>query len=147
MADSALRLLEVDELGLDRMDRRILSCIAEKFSGGPVGIETLARVVGAEQMLQPILEGLEQLGERVEVLGGTLVVVEEVMEPWGMGGLVVTMVRTEVEILEGMEELQVTMVAVGVEELMELLAFPVFISEVGQVQDRLVVVEAGEESY
>lgn len=48
VADSALRLLEVDELGLDRMDRRILSCIAEKFSGGPVGIETLAMAVGEE---------------------------------------------------------------------------------------------------
>jgi Holliday junction DNA helicase RuvB len=48
VADSALRLLEVDGLGLDRMDRRILSCIIEKFSGGPVGIETLAMAVGEE---------------------------------------------------------------------------------------------------
>ncbi len=48
VADSALKLLEVDELGLDRMDRRILSCIIEKFSGGPVGIETLAMGVGEE---------------------------------------------------------------------------------------------------
>lgn len=48
VADSALKLLEVDELGLDRMDRRILSCIVEKFSGGPVGIETLAMAVGEE---------------------------------------------------------------------------------------------------
>jgi Holliday junction DNA helicase RuvB len=47
-ADSALKLLEVDELGLDRMDRRILSCIVEKFGGGPVGIETLAMAVGEE---------------------------------------------------------------------------------------------------
>jgi Holliday junction DNA helicase RuvB len=47
-ADSALKLLEVDELGLDRMDRRILSCIVEKFSGGPVGIETLSMAVGEE---------------------------------------------------------------------------------------------------
>jgi holliday junction DNA helicase RuvB len=48
VADSALALLEVDELGLDRMDRRILSYIMEKFSGGPVGIETLAMAVGEE---------------------------------------------------------------------------------------------------
>ncbi len=48
VADSALKLLEVDGLGLDRMDRRILACIIEKFSGGPVGIETLAMAVGEE---------------------------------------------------------------------------------------------------
>jgi len=48
VADSALKLLEVDALGLDRMDRRILSFIIEKFAGGPVGIETLAMAVGEE---------------------------------------------------------------------------------------------------
>jgi Holliday junction DNA helicase RuvB len=48
VADSALKILEVDKLGLDRMDRRILSCVVEKFSGGPVGIETLAMAVGEE---------------------------------------------------------------------------------------------------
>jgi len=48
VADSALKLLHVDELGLDSMDRRILSCIVEKFSGGPVGIETLAIGVGED---------------------------------------------------------------------------------------------------
>ncbi len=48
VADSALKLLEVDSLGLDRMDRRILSTIIEKFSGGPVGIETMAIAVGEE---------------------------------------------------------------------------------------------------
>ena len=48
VADAALRLLEVDALGLDRMDRRILSCVVEKFGGGPVGIETLAMAVGEE---------------------------------------------------------------------------------------------------
>ena len=48
VADAALRLLEVDALGLDRMDRRILSCVVEKFAGGPVGIETLAMAVGEE---------------------------------------------------------------------------------------------------
>lgn len=48
VADSALKLLYVDELGLDSMDRRILSCIVEKFAGGPVGLETLAISVGEE---------------------------------------------------------------------------------------------------
>lgn len=47
-ADAGLKLLEVDSLGLDRMDRKILSCVIEKFSGGPVGIETLAMAVGEE---------------------------------------------------------------------------------------------------
>jgi len=48
VADAALALLEVDELGLDRMDRKILSCLVEKFLGGPVGVETLAMAVGEE---------------------------------------------------------------------------------------------------
>jgi len=48
VADAALALLEVDALGLDRMDRRILSCLVEKFQGGPVGLETLAMAVGEE---------------------------------------------------------------------------------------------------
>ena len=63
-ADSALRLLEVDELGLDKMDRRILSCIVEKFSGGPVGIETLAMAVGEEaETVEDVYEPfLVQLG-------------------------------------------------------------------------------------
>jgi Holliday junction DNA helicase RuvB len=48
VADSALKILHVDELGLDSMDRRILSCVVEKFAGGPVGLETLAISVGEE---------------------------------------------------------------------------------------------------
>ena len=42
VADSALTKLEVDSLGLDAMDRRYLTMIAETYGGGPVGIETLA---------------------------------------------------------------------------------------------------------
>jgi holliday junction DNA helicase RuvB len=45
----ALDLLEVDEVGLDRLDREILRAICEKFSGGPVGLSTLAVAVGEEQ--------------------------------------------------------------------------------------------------
>ncbi len=48
VADAALRLLEVDALGLDRMDRRILASVIEKYSGGPVGVDTLALSVGEE---------------------------------------------------------------------------------------------------
>lgn len=49
LADMALDRLEVDQLGLDHMDRRILLTIIEKFSGGPVGLETLAAAVGEEK--------------------------------------------------------------------------------------------------
>ena len=48
-ARAALELLEVDELGLDRLDRRILEAICLKFAGGPVGLSTLAVAVGEEQ--------------------------------------------------------------------------------------------------
>ena len=47
-ANEALELLEVDELGLDRLDREILRAICEKFAGGPVGLSTLAVAVGEE---------------------------------------------------------------------------------------------------
>jgi Holliday junction DNA helicase RuvB len=48
-AASALRQLEIDELGLDPMDRRIMSTIIDKFDGGPVGLETIAASVGEER--------------------------------------------------------------------------------------------------
>jgi holliday junction DNA helicase RuvB len=48
-AQGALRLLEVDERGLDRLDREILRAICLKFDGGPVGLSTLAVAVGEEQ--------------------------------------------------------------------------------------------------
>jgi Holliday junction DNA helicase RuvB len=48
-AEAALEMLEVDELGLDRLDREILGAICEKFAGGPVGLSTLAVAVGEEQ--------------------------------------------------------------------------------------------------
>jgi Holliday junction DNA helicase RuvB len=48
VADAALRMLDVDALGLDNLDRRILSVICEKFCGGPVGLETLATVAAEE---------------------------------------------------------------------------------------------------
>jgi len=48
IADKALKALEIDAAGLDRIDRQILSTIATKFSGGPVGLETLAASTGED---------------------------------------------------------------------------------------------------
>ncbi len=48
LADKALGLMEVDKLGLDHIDRRILETMIEKFGGGPVGLETLAAATGEE---------------------------------------------------------------------------------------------------
>jgi len=48
VADYSLRALEVDEHGLDEMDKRILICLVQKFEGGPVGLNTLAVAVGEE---------------------------------------------------------------------------------------------------
>jgi len=48
IADVTLEALDVDSLGLDDMDKRILSLIIEKFAGGPVGIKTIATAVGEE---------------------------------------------------------------------------------------------------
>jgi holliday junction DNA helicase RuvB len=46
---AALEMLEVDERGLDRLDREILRTICAKFAGGPVGLSTLAVAVGEER--------------------------------------------------------------------------------------------------
>jgi Holliday junction DNA helicase RuvB len=48
IADEALRLLEIDELGLDDVDRRVLRTIIEKFAGGPVGLDTIAAAISEE---------------------------------------------------------------------------------------------------
>jgi Holliday junction DNA helicase RuvB len=67
LASFALDQLEVDHLGLDDMDRKILTLIHEKFSGGPVGIETLSAALSEEkdtleEVYEPFLlqEGLIQ---------------------------------------------------------------------------------------
>ncbi|HUU50090.1 MAG TPA: Holliday junction branch migration DNA helicase RuvB [Nitrospinota bacterium] len=49
VAKRALQMLEVDESGLDKMDRKLLLTIIEKFNGGPVGIETLATALNEEK--------------------------------------------------------------------------------------------------
>ncbi len=48
IARKALEMFEVDGMGLDNMDRKILTTIIEKFSGGPVGLDTIAVAVGEE---------------------------------------------------------------------------------------------------
>ena len=48
VVEHTLQRLEVDGRGLDRMDRRILDCVIETFSGGPVGVEAVAAAVGEE---------------------------------------------------------------------------------------------------
>ena len=48
IADKALALLEIDQNGLDEMDKRILEAIVVKFGGGPVGVSSLAVAVGEE---------------------------------------------------------------------------------------------------
>ncbi len=47
-ADLALNMLNVDSLGLDSMDRRLLSAIIDKFDGGPVGVDNLGAAIGEE---------------------------------------------------------------------------------------------------
>ncbi len=48
VANDALGLLDVDEIGLDEIDRRMLTAIIEKFSGGPVGLDTIAASISEE---------------------------------------------------------------------------------------------------
>lgn len=49
VADQALKMLDVDIVGLDLMDRSLLEAIIEKFSGGPVGLDNLASAIGEEK--------------------------------------------------------------------------------------------------
>lgn len=63
-AAAALALFEVDELGLDKLDVAILTCLVSKFAGGPVGLSTLAAAVGEEtETIEDVYEPyLLQLG-------------------------------------------------------------------------------------
>ena len=64
VADRALGMLEIDELGLDAVDRRMLSSIIDNFEGGPVGLDTLAATIGEESVtLEDVYEPfLMQMG-------------------------------------------------------------------------------------
>ena len=63
-ADHALGKLEVDKLGLDAIDRRMLTAIIRSYGGGPVGLETLAATIGEEAVtLEDVYEPyLMQIG-------------------------------------------------------------------------------------
>jgi Holliday junction DNA helicase RuvB len=57
VAEAALKMLDVDALGLDLMDRKLLLAVIEKFSGGPVGLENLAHAIGEEaDTIEDVLE-------------------------------------------------------------------------------------------
>ena len=64
VADRALKALEIDELGLDNVDRRMLTSIMENYGGGPVGLDTLAATINEESVtLEDVYEPyLMQLG-------------------------------------------------------------------------------------
>ncbi|MFL6026689.1 MAG: Holliday junction branch migration DNA helicase RuvB [Friedmanniella sp.] len=66
LAQAALELYEVDELGLDRLDRGVLEAICRRFAGGPVGLSTLAISVGEER------ETVEEVAEPFLVRQGFL---------------------------------------------------------------------------
>jgi Holliday junction DNA helicase RuvB len=66
VARSALQLYEVDESGLDRLDRSVLDALCRRFGGGPVGISTLAVAVGEER------ETVEEVAEPFLVRSGLL---------------------------------------------------------------------------
>ena len=57
VADAALLMLDVDVAGLDVMDRKLLSAVLERFSGGPVGLDSLAAAIGeARDTIEDVLE-------------------------------------------------------------------------------------------
>ena len=57
VADAALKMLDVDNLGFDVMDRKLLLAVIEKFNGGPVGLDNLAAAIGEErETIEDVLE-------------------------------------------------------------------------------------------
>jgi len=57
VADAALKMLDVDSLGFDVMDRKLLHAVLEKFGGGPVGLDNLAAAIGEERdTIEDVLE-------------------------------------------------------------------------------------------
>ena len=75
LADKSLSRLEVDQRGLDALDRRYLRCIGENYGGGPVGVDTIAAALSEqrdalEEVIEPFLiqQGLLQRTPRGRAL-------------------------------------------------------------------------------
>jgi Holliday junction DNA helicase RuvB len=99
IADSSLTRLGVDHLGLDGADRRYLSLIAENYSGGPVGIETISAALSesrdaVEEVIEPFLlqQGLIQRTPRGRMLA---------RKAWEHLGLAVPVRPDQAELFEG----------------------------------------------
>src|ERR1700758_1703356 len=92
-ADRALTMLEVDALGLDVMDRKLLRAVIDRFGGGPVGIDRLAAAVGEERdtledVIEPFLiqQGLLQRTPRGRLAAVAAYRHFGIAEPAGGGG-------------------------------------------------------------
>lgn len=74
IADDALERLDIDQIGLDRIDRRVLTAIIDKFQGGPVGIDTIAASISEERdTIEDVYEPyLMQLGFLVRTNRGRM---------------------------------------------------------------------------
>src|SRR5262249_62194664 len=86
VTQEALQMLEVDPIGLDKMDTMLLVTLIDKFSGGPVGIETLAAAIGEEKdtiedVYEPFLSQAGILKRTPRAPGAT----ELADEPFGRG--------------------------------------------------------------
>ncbi|MCX8114153.1 MAG: Holliday junction branch migration DNA helicase RuvB [Burkholderiaceae bacterium] len=94
VADRALAMLDVDALGLDVMDRKLLRAVIERFGGGPVGIDNLAAAVGEERdtledVVEPFLiqQGMLQRTPRGRVASVSAYRHFGIAEPQRAGGL------------------------------------------------------------
>jgi Holliday junction DNA helicase RuvB len=94
VADRALAMLDVDALGLDVMDRKLLRAVIERFGGGPVGIDNLAAAVGEERdtledVVEPFLiqQGMLQRTPRGRVAAVSAYRHFGIAEPQRPGGL------------------------------------------------------------
>ena len=57
LPDAALRMLDVDPIGFDLMDRKLLQAMIERFGGGPVGLDNIAAAIGEERdTIEDVLE-------------------------------------------------------------------------------------------
>ena len=91
MADAALKLLDIDELGLDDVDRRILKTIITTFNGGPVGIDTLSAIIDEEpitieDVYEPYLMRLGFINRTPRGRCVTKLAYDHLGIPYGKGG-------------------------------------------------------------